>query len=72
MITDTIKISFENDGIVTGLDIGTHKIAVVVGELNESGSVQILGAGISPSQGLKQGVIVNLEEAIDSIQKAVH
>ncbi|MBN2105675.1 cell division protein FtsA [bacterium] len=65
-------MSFQNEGIVTGLDIGTSKIAVVVGELNEMGGVQILGAGISPSQGLKQGVIVNLEEAIESIQKAVH
>lgn len=72
MITDTIKLSFQNEGIITGLDIGTSKIAVVVGELNENGGVQILGAGISPSQGLKHGVIVNLEEAIESIRKAVH
>ncbi|MFC1569645.1 cell division protein FtsA [bacterium] len=72
MITDTIKMSFQSEGIVTGLDIGTSKIAVVVGEINDEGGVQILGAGISPSQGLKQGVIVNLEEAIESIRKAVH
>ena len=63
--------SYQHAGFITGLDIGTSKIAVVIGELNQSGGVQILGAGISPSRGLKQGVIVNLDEAIESIRKAV-
>jgi len=58
--------------IVTGVDIGTSKIGVVIGELNEDGLINILGVGTSPSQGLRQGVVINLDLAVQSISKAVH
>lgn len=57
--------------IVAGLDIGTHKIGVVIGEINEQGELVILGVGLSPSHGLRQGVVINLEDAVQSIQKAI-
>jgi cell division protein FtsA len=56
---------------IAGLDIGTSKIAMVIGEFTAEGECQILGAGISPSKGLKQGVVVNIDDAIESIRKAV-
>lgn len=56
--------------IVTGLDIGTTKICVIVAELTENG-VEIIGCGISPSQGLKKGVVVNIDVTVESIKQAV-
>lgn len=56
--------------IVTGLDIGTTKICVIVAEVTENG-VEIIGCGISPSQGLKKGIVVNIDVTVESIRQAV-
>lgn len=56
--------------LVTGLDIGTTKICVIVAELTENG-IEIVGCGISPSQGLKKGVVVNIDVTVESIRQAV-
>jgi cell division protein FtsA len=56
--------------IVVGLDIGTSKVSAVVGELTDRG-VEIIGIGTHPSQGLRKGVIVNIEGTVNSIKKAV-
>jgi cell division protein FtsA len=56
--------------IVTGLDIGTTKICVIVAEVTESG-VEIIGCGTNPSRGLRKGVVVNIDGTVDSIKKAV-
>ena len=56
--------------IVTGLDIGTTKICVIVAEVTENG-VEIIGCGTSPSRGLRKGVVVNIDVTVDSIKDAV-
>jgi cell division protein FtsA len=56
--------------LIIGLDIGTTKICVVVGEATEDG-VDIVGIGTSPSTGLRKGVVVNIEETVKSVQKAL-
>jgi len=56
---------------IVGLDIGTTKIAVIIAELEESGLPRIVGIGISRSEGLKRGVVINLEKTVESITKAV-
>ncbi|MGH7411075.1 MAG: cell division protein FtsA [Candidatus Methylomirabilis sp.] len=56
--------------IVTGLDIGTTKICVIVAEVTENG-VEIIGCGTSPSRGLRKGVVVNIDVTVDSIKHAV-
>jgi cell division protein FtsA len=56
--------------IVVGLDIGTSKVCAVVGELTDRG-VEIIGIGTHPSQGLRKGVVVNIEGTVNSIKKAV-
>ena len=58
--------------IITGVDIGTSKIGVVIGELTPDGVVTVLGVGTSPSKGLRQGVVINLDQAVESISKAMH
>lgn len=57
---------------LTGLDIGTSKIGVVIGEVLEEQDVQVLGVGVSPSEGLRQGVVINLDAAVQSIERAIH
>lgn len=59
------------DRLITGLDIGTTKIGVVVAEVTETGSFKILGVGRAPSEGLKRGVIVDLEKAVESVRRAL-
>lgn len=56
--------------LVVGLDIGTTKICCVVGEVFED-RVDIIGTGTVPAQGLKKGVVVNIESTVNSIQHAV-
>ncbi len=54
-----------------GLDLGTNRVAVVIAESDESnGPVSIIGVGESPSDGLRKGVVVNLDKTIASIQAA--
>ena len=56
--------------LIIGLDIGPTKICAVVGEATEDG-VDIVGIGTSPSTGLRKGVVVNIEETVKSVQKAL-
>lgn len=56
---------------VVGLDIGTSKVCTVVGELLDEGGVDVIGLGVAESRGLKRGVVVNLEAAVESIRKSI-
>jgi len=56
--------------VVVGLDIGTTKTCAVVGELTEQG-VSIIGIGSHPSDGLRRGVVVNIESTVEGIRRAV-
>lgn len=57
--------------LIIGLDIGTSKVAAIVGEVGEDGDIEVIGIGTHPSKGLKKGVVVNLETTVQSIQRAV-
>ncbi|HEX9113168.1 MAG TPA: cell division protein FtsA [Nitrospirota bacterium] len=59
------------DNVLVGLDLGTTKVCAIVGEVKEAGQVDIIGIGISPSHGLKKGVVVNIDSTVESIKKAV-
>ncbi|MFQ5708051.1 MAG: cell division protein FtsA [bacterium] len=56
---------------ITGLDIGTTKIGAIIAETNGDGSPKIVGVGTSPSEGLRRGVVVNLDKTVRSIQAAI-
>jgi cell division protein FtsA len=55
---------------VVGLDVGTSKVTAVVGEVLADG-LDIIGIGAAESRGIRRGVVVNLEAAVDSIKKAI-
>lgn len=61
----------EPSEIIVGLDIGTTKIACIVGRRNEYGKVEILGYGKAPSIGVSRGVVSNIEKTVQSIRRAV-
>ncbi|MEW6067075.1 MAG: cell division protein FtsA [Nitrospirota bacterium] len=56
--------------IIVGLDIGTTKICVVVGEVIK-GELEILGVSTSPSTGIRKGVVVDIESTVESIENAI-
>jgi cell division protein FtsA len=56
---------------IVALDIGTSKVAAIVGEVSEEGELEIVGIGTHPSRGLKKGVVVNIESTVQSIQRAI-
>lgn len=56
---------------IVGLDVGTSKICVVVGEIKQDDNLDVIGIGTAPSHGLRKGVVVSLEKTIEGIKKAV-
>ncbi len=61
----------DNNPIIVGLDIGTTKICVIVGQKNANGKIEILGMGKTESLGVMRGVVANIEKTVNSIKEAV-
>ncbi len=61
----------EYKDLVVGLDIGTAKVMAVVAEIMPNGELKLAGLGIAPSNGLKRGVVVNIDATVQSIQQAL-
>jgi len=57
--------------IITGIDIGSNKIACVVGRAQNDNSIDILGVGTAKSNGVRKGTIIDLEETISSLSAAL-
>jgi len=56
---------------IVGIDVGTAEVRVGLGEPRPDGTVNIVGLGLSPSDGVRKGVIVDLERTVESIVSAV-
>ncbi|MCR4790010.1 MAG: cell division protein FtsA [Treponemataceae bacterium] len=54
-----------------GLDIGTCNVRTVIGQINESNNLEIIGVGVAPSTGLRNGVIVNIEATLKAVKSAI-
>jgi len=61
----------ESKNLIVGLDIGTSKIVAIVAQLLEDDRLEVIGLGQSESDGLKKGVVVNIDTTVASIQKAL-
>ena len=61
------------EDIVVGLDIGTSKIAVIIGNTwqNDPEKIEIIGVGTAPSDGLRKGVVVDIDLTTAAIRQAV-
>ena len=60
-----------NERIVVGLDIGTTKVCAVVASTDDLGRINILGVGISESDGLNRGVVVNIDRTVAAVKEAI-
>lgn len=56
--------------LLVGLDIGTSKVAAVVGDLQD-GTLSVVGLGAAPSEGLRKGVVVNIDATVHAIEQAL-
>jgi cell division protein FtsA len=65
-----MKGRLDTSEIVVGLDIGTTKVAAVVGEVDADG-ITVLGVGNVPCRGLRKGVVSNIDWTVRSIRDAV-
>jgi len=60
------------EDVIVGLDIGTTKICAIIAErAEEEEQLKIVGVGTSKSDGLRRGVVVNIEKTVQSITKAI-
>ncbi len=57
--------------IVVGLDIGATKVVALIAEYDDAGELHFAGIGVTPSEGLKRGVIVNIEATQQAVVKAI-
>lgn len=64
-------MSKETKDLIVGLDIGTSKIVAIVAELDPEGRLSVLGTGSQDSEGLKKGMVVNIEATVNSISRAI-
>jgi len=61
----------KNKRIITGLDIGTTKICAIIAEVTSEGKIDIIGIGISPSNGLRKGIVVDIDKTSRAIDSAI-
>ena len=64
-------MSLRRRNTVAAIDVGSTKVAVIVGDIGEQGDTRVLGLGIAPASGLSRGVIDNIQSARDAIAIAV-
>jgi cell division protein FtsA len=56
---------------ITAIDVGTTKVCTTIAEVNDEGPIRVAGVGITPSNGLHKGLVVNITEARESIRESV-
>ncbi len=59
------------DRIVVGIDAGSTKVTTLIAEVSRHNNVHIIGVGVAPSRGLRKGVVINIDETVESIATSV-
>lgn len=60
----------EREAVLVALDVGTNKVVALIGEVTRDGAVTVIGKGAVPSAGIKKGVVVNIDQTVNSIAAA--
>ena len=60
------------DNIIATIDFGTSQIVALVGEMDSDGRVYVIGHGMNPADGMRRGIVIDMEKTINSIKKAVN
>jgi len=58
-------------GYISSIDVGTTKICTIVARIAASGQLDILGVGLHPSRGLREGVVVDHAHAVESVRQSI-
>jgi len=61
----------KSNNLIVGLDIGTTKICAIAVEGDDNEALNVVGVGTAKSEGLRKGVVVNIEKTVKAIKKAV-
>jgi len=56
---------------IASIDVGTSKVCTTIADINEGGALRVIGVGVVPSVGLHKGLVVNINEARESIRESV-
>ncbi|MBM3321404.1 MAG: cell division protein FtsA [Candidatus Eisenbacteria bacterium] len=59
------------DNLITGIDIGTTKVSTVIAECEPGRVPKIIGVGMSRSEGVKRGAVVNVEKTVEAVMRSV-
>lgn len=65
-----MSTSNNNGPVLAALDIGSSQVKLVYSTVNHEGQIDVVGVGLAPNSGLKQGVVVNIESTTEAIRKA--
>ncbi len=60
-----------SEDLIVGLDVGTTKVTAMAAEYDEAGRIRVVGVGSSPSNGLRRGVVINIESTLKAVAAAV-
>ncbi|HEY6093581.1 MAG TPA: cell division protein FtsA [Gallionellaceae bacterium] len=66
-----MRMNRETKDLVVGLDIGTSKIVTIVGEIQPEGTLEVIGVGMHESEGMKKGMVVNIDATVGAIQRSL-
>ncbi|MFC1907949.1 cell division protein FtsA [Chloroflexota bacterium] len=56
---------------LTSIDVGTTKVCTTIADIDDGGGIRIIGVGITPSNGLHKGLVVNINDAKESIRESI-
>ncbi|GAI48650.1 unnamed protein product, partial [marine sediment metagenome] len=56
---------------ISSIDVGTTKVCTIIADADDAGSVRVAGVGVTPSMGLHKGLVVNINDARESIRESV-
>ncbi len=59
------------DRVVTGIDIGSSKVSSIIASISPEGKVSVIGVSTIPSRGIKKGVVVDIDEAVETIAQSL-
>ena len=57
--------------VLVAIDVGTTKVCVLIGEVSRTGGIDVIGFGQAPSDGLRKGVVIDIDRTVQSVASAV-
>ncbi|GAH55968.1 unnamed protein product [marine sediment metagenome] len=56
---------------LTSIDVGTTKVCTTIADIDDANGIRVIGVGVAPSKGLHKGLVVNINDAKESIRESV-